>query len=310
MRRMIALLTITGLVLAGCRGADVKTEEGGLKASPAADAEASGSNVFTRESFPRIDGSTSMIPLGEAIAAVLLGESRQEVSDLINFRRTSESFRRMKYGDCDIIISARPSDTVIEELEKSNFNYSMEQFATDALVFIVKENNPVTSLTPDEIRGIYSGEITNWSQVGGEDVPVTAFQRNADSGSQVAMESVVMADIPMAAPPSEYTIGGMETLISAVRNFDGTDGAIGYSVYYYVNNMQMDEGIKILEVDGTAPGIETISSGEYQFTLPYYVTIPDGLSDGSPARIMRDWLLGSEGRKLVRQMNYVPCLKG
>ena len=313
MKRIIIMTAITSLVLAGCRGEEgVKKEETKLPASAeAANVNpAENMNIFTRDNFPRIDGSTSMIPLGEAMAAVLLGESREEVSELLNFRKTSESFRRMMYGDSDILISAPPSDAVIEELERNDFAYSMEQFATDALVFIVNENNPVMSLTPDEIRGIYSGEITNWSQVGGGDVPVTAFQRNRESGSQVAMESIVMADAPMSKPPSEYTIGGMSGLIEAVRNFDGSGGAIGYSVYYYVKNMQMADGLKILAVDGASPDAETISSGEYPFTLPYYVTIPEGISEGAPARIMRDWLLGSEGQELVFRMNYVPCLKG
>ena len=121
---------------------------------------------FSRENFPRLDGSTSMVPLGEGIASVLLGESREEAASLISFNRTTQSFRNLCDGQCDMVIAAEPKGEVFDEMAKNAFPYELEQIATEALVFVVNENNPVSSLTKEQVRDIYAGKITNWSQVG------------------------------------------------------------------------------------------------------------------------------------------------
>ena len=86
--------------------------------------------VFTRDNFPRLDGSTSTVPLGKAIASVLLGESREEVSDLIHFSRTTQSFRALMWGESDLLIVAEPSPTVFDELAEQNVKVTTEPFAT------------------------------------------------------------------------------------------------------------------------------------------------------------------------------------
>ena len=71
--------------------------------------------VFTRENFPRLNGSTAMVPLGQAIASVLLGETREEVADLINFSRTTQSYRELMYGQADLLISGAPPEGIYAE---------------------------------------------------------------------------------------------------------------------------------------------------------------------------------------------------
>ena len=80
---------------------------------------------FTRENFPILDGSTSLVPLGQGIASVLLGESREEVSGLINFNRTTQSFRNLRDGQCDIVIAAEPKAEVFDEMAHAAFPYLM-----------------------------------------------------------------------------------------------------------------------------------------------------------------------------------------
>ena len=139
--------------------------------------------TFTRENFPRMDGSTALVPLGEAIASVLLGEPRDAVTDLISFNRTTQSYRNLMWNDCDMLIAAEPAESVVQEMAQENFQYEMTPIATDALIFVVNARNPVNSLTTEQLRKIYSGEITNWKEVGGNDEDIIAFQRNADAGS-------------------------------------------------------------------------------------------------------------------------------
>ena len=93
--------------------------------------------VFTRENFPRLNGSTSTVPLGQAIASVLLGESREEVSDLIQFSKTTQSYRELMWGGAELLIAAEPAEVIWQEKEESGFEWEMEPFAVDGLVFIV-----------------------------------------------------------------------------------------------------------------------------------------------------------------------------
>ena len=292
-----ALALVLALPLAACGG-----QQAASTPTPGADG---GAVVFTRENMPRLDGSTATAPLAQAAAAVLLGESEEEVADLIDFSRTTESYRQLMQGNADLLIAAEPNAAVFDEMEEAGFEVQMEPLATDALVFMVNEDNPVDSLTTEQLRGIYSGEITNWSEVGGADLDIVPFQRNAESGSQVLMEKLVMDGTEMTEPPEGYMIASMVGLMDAVKEYDNSSNAIGYSVYYYAHDMQMAGGLKLLKIDGVAPEAATIRSGEYPFLNPYYVAMNAAEPEGSMTRVLYDWLLGPDGQKLVDMKGYV-----
>ncbi len=277
--------------------------------TPDAPEEPENAFTFTRENFPVMDGSTSMVPLGQAVASVLLGESREDVADLAQFNRTTQSFRNLKDGLCDILIVGQPNAVVFDEMEEAGFEYELETIATDALIFVVNEGNPVDDLTTDQIRAIYTGEITNWAEVGGLDEPIVPFQRNEGAGSQALMVKLVMGDTPLMEAPAEYIATAMGELMEVVRSYDNSASAIGYSVYYYANDMRMAEGLKILSVDGVAPSAETIRSGEYPHLNAYYSVIASDEPADSPARILYDWLMTEEGQRLVAAEGYVSVME-
>ena len=265
--------------------------------------------TFTRGNFPRMDGSTSMVPLGEAVASVLLGESRDAVADLVQFNRTTQSFRNLMNGECDILIVGEPNAAVYDEMDEKGFKADIETIATDALVFVVNADNPVDNLTTEQVRKIYSGEITNWSEVGGKDAPIEAFQRNENAGSQALMLKLVMKDTPLMDAPEDYIVTSMGGLMEAVKSYDNSANALGYSVYYYANDMQMAQGLKILSIDGVAPSAETIRSGEYPHRNAYYCVVPADAAADAPNRILYEWLMTEEGQRLVAAEGYVSTLE-
>ena len=265
--------------------------------------------TFTRENFPRMDGSTSMVPLGEAVASVLLGESRDAVADLVQFNRTTQSFRNLMNGECDILIVGEPNAAVYDEMDEKGFKADIETIATDALVFVVNADNPVDNLTTEQVRKIYSGEITNWSEVGGNDAPIEAFQRNENAGSQALMIKLVMQDTPLMDAPEDYIVTSMGGLMEAVKSYDNSANALGYSVYYYANDMQMAQGLKILSIDGVVPSAETIRSGEYPHRNAYYCVVPADAAADAPNRILYEWLMTEEGQRLVAAEGYVSTLE-
>ena len=264
--------------------------------------------VFTRENLPRLDGSTSTAPLARAMCAVLLGEDQDQVADLISFSRTTQSYRNLMEGSADLLLAAEPAPEVLSELEEGG-KWLLTPFATDALVFVVNQDNPVDNLTTQQVQQIYTGEITNWSQVGGDDLDIVPFQRNQEAGSQTMFEKLVMDGLDLMEPPKEWTSDSMIGLLEAVREYDNSPAAIGYTVYYYANDMEMAKGLKVLSIDGVAPSAQAIRGGDYPFLNPYFVAIAKDAAEDSPTRILYDWVLGPDGQKLAALEGYVPVME-
>ena len=265
---------------------------------------------FTRENFPRLDGSTATVPLGQAVAAVLLGESREEVEDLISFNKTSRAYYNLVDGQADLLIVAEGGEDSYRYRDDHGRTWRMEPVAAETLVFFVNEDNPVTGLTLEQVRKIYSGEITNWKEVGGSDAPIQAYQRPKGGGSQAIMDKEVMGDLPMMEPANaDYVVGDMIGIIEAVRGWDDRPDAMGYTVYYYADDMGMADGLKLLSIDGVEPNDDTIRSGEYPIRTYYYAVMDADTPEGSPAAILFDWLLSQEGQDLVAHEGYVSILE-
>ncbi len=262
---------------------------------------------FTFENFPRMDGSTATVPLAQAVAAALLKTEPEKTEELAKFNRTTQSFRNLLAGEKDILIVGEPKASVFEEMEAAGFKYEMEEIATDALIFVVNENNPVDSLTTEQIRDIYTGKITNWKEVGGNDEKIIPFQRNEGAGSQALMVKLVMKDTPLMEAPTEYISTSMGDLMTAVKSYDNSANAIGYSVYYYANDMKMATGLKIIAVDGVQPEPATIRAREYPHLNAYYCVIPEE-TECEGARVIYDWLMTEDGQRLTAAEGYVSVL--
>ena len=302
MKRPLAMLlsiVLTLTLLAACGG-----QEGGT-ASP--DPQVSRPS-FTRDDLPRLDGSTSTVPLALAVCAEVLGESREEVQDLVRFNKTTTAYFNLLEGNADLLIVGEANDEVMARKKELNFEWEKQPFATDAFVFVVNEDNPVDSITVEQARDIYSGKITNWKELGGEDRPITALQRNEGAGSQTLMEKLVMQGTPMMEAPTEYIVTTMGQLMEAVKSFDGSPGAIGYSVYYYAEEMKMAQGLKLLKLEGVEPNPDTIRSETYPLVNPKYVVIPSGEPKGAPNKVLFDWLLSEDGQTLIAKEGYVSIL--
>ncbi len=117
-----------------------------------------------------------------------------------------------------------------------------------------------------------------------------------------------MRGAPMMEAPKEYVASSMGGLMEAVRGYDSSAGAIGYSVYYYAEEMRAAEGLKLLKLEGVEPEPDAIRSGAYPLTNPYYVVIPASAAEGSPVRVIRDWLLGEDGQRLAAREGYVSVM--
>lgn len=258
---------------------------------------------FDKDTFPIIDGSTATLPLGRLMYRMSVGAEELEAATDINFSKTTESYVKLMDGDNDLVIAYEAGNKAKEDERYRDL--IIEPIGLDALVFLCNESNKVESLTADEIRKIYTGSITNWEEVGGDNNPIIPFQRPENSGSQTLMEKLMMGGKKMAAAPEALTPSEMGDLIEAVANYDNSEGAIGYSVYYYAANMYKIPEVKLMAVDGVMPKDDTIRSGEYSFVNPFYVAIRKDTPDDAPAKMLFDWLTGTDGQSLINALGYV-----
>lgn len=262
--------------------------------------------TITAKNYPVVDGSTATIPLAIGLIQKITGCTEAQAEESIAFNTTDASYQAMADGKSHLLLVYEPAQPTIDRLDVFH-TLDMRPIGLDALVFIVNEDNPVDSLTSEEIRGIYSGEITNWSEVGGEDKEIIAFQRPELSGSQTLMLNLMMKGTPMITPETELISAGMADIIEDISAYNNSADAIGYSVYYYAKNMYTQPGLKFIAVDGVIPSNETINSQDYGFTNPFYGVIP--LDPTPEAKAILDWLLTKDGQQLLADCGYVPIMK-
>lgn len=274
----------------------------GSKNDNSADTNTDGSNTETTLSGTvSTDGSTSMEKvinsLGESFMAM-----NKDVKFTYNPTGSGSGIQAVSEGRCDIGLSSR----ALKDDEKAS-GLVETVVALDGIAIVVNPENPVSDLDIDTIAKIYTGEITNWKEVGGADAEIIAYQRNETSGSQVMMENVVMDGEPMMDAPVEYRPSEMGALVDEVASYRNSASAIGYSVYYYVTEMYLREGVKLLAIDGVAPSNEAIASGEYPYTQYNYAVIRKDEKEDSPARQLFDFLTTPEGKALMAAQGYVPA---
>ena len=174
-------------------------------------------------------------------------------------------------------------------------------------MFIVNEENPVQSLTQQQLRDIYAGRITSWKDVGGADSPIVAFQRGVDSGSQTLFKKLLIdkGDGQLMAAPTELAPADMGGLVDSVAEYNNSANAIGFSVYYYIDQMYSKPGLRLLAVDGVTPGNDTIADESYPLCNEFYAVVHADAAPDSPQRKVYDWLDTDEGRRCIEKAGYV-----
>lgn len=286
-RTLLVIFIITAIMLTSCSSRNINPK-------------------FTKDSYPRVDGSTATIPLSENIAAKLLSLTPEEGKAFIKHNTTHSAYVNLLDGKADIIFVTEPSIDELDQAKKAGVELEVVPIVKEAFVFLVNKKNPVDTISVKQIQDIYQGKIKNWKDLGGPDKELLPYQRPENSGSQTIMLNMVMKDIKIMDAPKTLKPAEMEGLIEVIASYDNSDRAIGYSVYYFANSMYNKETIKFVKVDGVEPNNETIKSDQYPYTSAYYAVMKKTEAIDSNARKLLAWILSDEGQKLAEQSGYVP----
>ena len=267
--------------------------------------------VRARATCQESTGRRPTFPLISLVIQRLTGVSKTEADNTVRTSGTPDAYRALVEEDpeTDLLLVYEADEGVKEEISDSGVKLEFHPIGRDALVFFTNSSNPVTSLSTEQFRSIYTGKTTNWSQVGGRKAKIVAYQRPEESGSQALLRKYVVGKAKMAKAPSELVTADMGEIVSGVSSYANTANALGYSVYYYLANMYAVDGIKMLGVSGVKPSSATIADGTYPYTNDFYAVVRADEPAGSPARTVMEWLLTADGQQTVVDAGYVPAAK-
>lgn len=205
----------------------------------------------------------------------------------MQYKNTVRGYKAIVDGETDILFCARPSAEQKEYAKQQGVELVYVPIGLEGFVFFVNENNPVDTLSVDQIRRIYSGEYKNWSKVGGVNRVINPVTRLKGSGSQTMFEAF-MGDVKI----------GKKSLFAIVG------GSIGFSFRYYMDGIVENSSVKMLSIDGVYPNSENIRNGSYPIVTQFYAIYrADNENPNIPTLI--EWLLSDEGQSLIEQCGYV-----
>ena len=278
---LLASATLALTLLAGCGSS------GNAPASAAASSAPSGGDTELTGSVAT-DGSTSM---KSVIGA--LGESFQNANSGVTFTYnptgSGSGIQAVSEGRCDIGLASRG----LKDDEKSA-GLTETVLAYDGIAVVVSPENPVSDLTIEQIADIYTGKITNWSEVGGNDAEIVLIGREAGSGTRDGFESITGTEEACQYRQELTSTGDVIATVSQNPN------AIGYASLSAVKDT-----VKALSVGGVAPSEDTVKDGSYVIQRPFVLVTKDGVTLSPAAQAFFDYATSAEAAPIIAQAGAV-----
>ena len=260
--------------------------------------------LFDKETLPRIDASLATQPLTDAFVKNFTGKTTAEME--ITYSNTHPGYVKLINNEADLIVVTEPSEDELALAKEKGIELEVTKVVNEGFAFFVNKDNPVDSIKFDDLVKIYTGEITNWKDLGGNDAEIIAYQRPENSGSQTGLYNLVLkgkeVKIPTVKEEVELSMAG---IVDYVASYDNGLNSIGFGFYYYVNTMYYNENLKYIAVDGIKPTYESIQNESYPILSAYYIVTRKGETNEKVAELKKA-MLSQRGQKVASEAGYVP----
>lgn len=278
MKKLTALLAASALMLslAAC---------GDFAPDPTDAPTAALDYSYTESTFPYVAGSAAYTPLMEAVTAIMLGTTRENAAEHLNLGATDAAWDALGSGEVGVVVAPEGSSMPS--------GIDTAPISRDALVFFVGADSPVSDLSSDELRSIFTGREDSWQSYGG-DGSIRILTRPEGSGSIAALERLIGCD-------SELVTGESLPLT-------GSD-VIGFGLWSECELSGLADGYKLLSVDGVEPSADSIRSGEYALSLDVLAGVSSGAAEDSAERTLWLWLQGSVGQAFISSQGYLEAVR-
>lgn len=287
-RKILALILaacLAMMALAGCGSSSSSSDD--------ASSDDDSSSSTTLSGTVATDGSTSMETVIGYLSEAFM-EANSGVTVTYNPTGSGSGITAALEGTCDIGLASRnlKDEEVEEGLEQTVLCY-------DGIAVVVNLENSVTELTLEQISAIFSGEITNWSELGGDDAEIVVIGREAGSGTRDGFESVTDTE-DICVYSQELTSTG--AVITAVQS---NTYAIGYASMASAS----EDDVNIVAVDGITPSEETVLDGTYPIQRPFVLVTVEGEELSEVAQAFYDYCFTAEAAEYILQAGCVPAFE-
>lgn len=296
LKKTAILIGITAAACGLLAGCGSKTDASGAGTAPAQTANAETASEQTSAATEKaaetetelsgtisLSGSTSMEKYANALSESFM-EKYPDVTVTVEFTGSSAGIESVLSGRCDIGNSSRN----LKDDEKEA-GAAENIVAIDGIAVAVDPKNEVTGLTKDQLISVYKGEITNWSELGGADMPIVVVGREAGSGTRSAFEEILGIEDECAYANELDSTGAVMARVAS------TPGSIGY-----ISLDALDGSVTSVKLDGVEPTAETIKDGSYFLSRPFVMATKGEISDQNElVRALFDYVYSSEGQEVA-----------
>lgn len=245
-----------------------------------------------------LDGSTTVGPIAKVFADYY--KEKSGVGATISESGSGNGVKSLINGACDIANMSRfMKDSEFKTCVEKGILPVAHVVAFDGLAVVVNPANKVSALTDAQIADIYTGKITNWKQLGGDDAEIVVISRDTNSGTYETFNELILRK-KAVVKGAEYvgSNGQAKTRVASTKN------AIAYVGLGFV-----DDTVKTLSVDGILPSAKTIVSGKYPIARPLFMFTNGYPKMGSAVYDFVTLHLTEEGREIVKDLGYIPVVQ-
>lgn len=240
-----------------------------------------------------VQGSSTVLPIAQRTAEVYM-QQNADVNISVRGGGSGNGIAALIDGSTDIADASRfIKDKEVKAAFEKGIYPVPHKVAMDGIAVVVHPSNPVSNLTTDQIKQIYTGKVTNWKEFGGEDEEVVIISRDSSSGTFETFEELVLdGERVVASALLQATNGAVASVVTE------TEGAIGYVGLGY-----LDDTIKAVKVNGVMPSSSTVANGKYPVARPLFM-FTNGWPEGLTADFI-NFVLSPEGQKIAEEQGYV-----
>jgi phosphate transport system substrate-binding protein len=283
----LALLTL----VSGCRRPS---------GSAGADAGIPGSSAPGLQGTVTVKGSDTMVLLGQRWAERFM-KTHPEAKIQVTGGGSGTGLAALINGTTDIAMSSRPiKDAERQQARQRHPTGPVElAVALDGITFYVHESNPVETLTLEQLKAIYLGDLTRWKDVGGNDAPIVVYSRENSSGTYVFVKDEVLGGEDFT--PRALTLPGTAAVVNAISQ---ERNGIGYGGSAYARGIKELKVKKDARGEAVAPTAQNIQNGTYPLSRRLYFYLPREASGTTKAFL--DFTLSPEGQEIAATVGYFP----
>jgi len=251
-----------------------------------------------------VQGSDTLVTLAQKWAETYMA-GHKDTTIQVTGGGTGTGVAALQNKTTDLCNASRPlkSSEILGCVKAFKARPTEHKVALDGISVYVNSNNPVKELTVEQLSGLFSGKIKNWKELGGVDAPVVLYSRENSSGTYEFFKEHVLTKQDFAA--NAQTMPGTAAVLQAVAK---DANGIGYGGAAY------GAGAKhlLIKKDAASPGVEpneaTVQSGEYPISRALFIYVNPAIDKGAVAAYL-DWIVSSEGQKVVKDIGYFPLAK-